>query len=138
MTVSHLEQVVKYMYENRRYQKIEEIHKKVLQDSPILDLLIVLNKLAKDGYLTVEKQKQYNVDQSTGVKKNKITRKSYFISFEGILFYENVQPRFLHRPYRNEKAIKRIQAAYITAKIIMTILNAAVIIWLTYLSIKKS
>lgn len=106
MNIHYLDDMLKYLYDNRRYQYIDEIHKNFisLHDVPIIDVLVLLNKLVKDGYVTEEIIKITTTSASvlSGIKEKESTKSSYFISFEGVLF---VEYEFVYSFLRNDRQL---------------------------------
>src|SRR5882724_1776645 len=88
ITITRLDTFLNYFYDNTHYQKIDEIHKNVLPEEPILHTLIILNKMVKDGNITDEGQKTTSRNAVTNQITDEYEQSAYFISYEGILFKE--------------------------------------------------
>src|SRR5712671_5496409 len=84
-----LDTVLMYLYNNRRYQYIDEVHKNISPEIPIIDILVILNKLSKDGNVTIETHTIKTRDSYTREILETDEKDSYFISFEGVLFVED-------------------------------------------------
>jgi hypothetical protein len=91
MGITQLDYLLEYLYNNRRYQFIAEIHENFIKVNPmpIIDVLTLLNKLVADKNVTAEEHTITSKDATTGEIKEVTHPDSYVISFEGILFKEN-------------------------------------------------
>jgi len=137
MGIDDLDIVLEYLYCNRRYQYIAEIHAKVnkIKEIPIIDVLVVLNKLAKDENITVEEHETTTKETITSEAKHVSSRDAYFISFEGILFFEQSPFMFQKRPYKWKQIKQTLNVIWTIAKIVITALNALAILYLMWKAI---
>ncbi len=88
---------------------------------------IAMRHLEKDGYIRVETNQK---DQGTlGI--------TAYITFAGLLALENNPFIWKNKPYRWNKIKGIITISWTVAKMIMVALNAVIILYLTYLSVKK-
>ena len=136
MGVDSLDAVLLYLYNNKRYCYIKEIHTAMepILAIEIIYILAILQKLAKDGYITIEEQTTRNVSP-LGVSQVVSERDGYFISFDGILFVENKSFIWQHRPYKWKQIKGIIKTIWEIAKIIIIVLNSVAILWLMYMAI---
>ncbi len=139
MGIDDLDIVLTYLYNNRRYQYIQEIHDKSLKPTgrEIIDTLVVLNKLAKDGNVIIEEHKQITRDAITEEIKSSKPIDSYFISFEGVLFFEQSWWIWKNRPYTWKHIKGIISTIWTIAKIVIIVLNALAILYLMWLTVDK-
>jgi len=137
MGVDWLDAVLLYLYNNRKYCYIQEIHKAMepILAIPIIEILVIINKLAKDGYITIEEHIIRSPDPVTQEMKEVSRRDGYFISFEGILFVENKSLIWQHRPYKWKQIKGIIKTIWEIVKIIIVVLNSVAILWLMYMAI---
>ncbi len=85
MVTETLDLLLKYLNDNRKYHTIPELHIsfKPLQNAPIIDVLIHLSELVKDGYAIEEIQKNKSWT-SQFISESEI----YHISVKGIHLIE--------------------------------------------------
>lgn len=137
MGIQHLDLLLHFMYDNRKYMYMEQIHKEFskIHKMSKIDILVLLNKLVKDGYVTEEVQKL--TTEKRGILTSTDEINAYFISFEGVLFIEASPFIFQNRPYKWNEIRTTAKTIWTVLKIIMIALNALAIIVLTYLQATK-
>jgi hypothetical protein len=140
MNIHHLDLLLKHLYNNRRYQYINEIHRgfNKIHELPVIDVLVLLNKLVKDGYVT-EEQHIITTETPKAIthKEKKTTRSSYFISFEGVLFFESALI-WKEQPYKWKQSKETLNSVWLVLKIVFIFFNAIAIIILTYIQATRS
>jgi hypothetical protein len=85
--------------------------------------LALIKKLENDGYV---------------FKHTSRFGESYSISFEGVLFFENTSRRYRGRPYKEGQNQQIRNQSWTNIKIIATVINAVIIISISYATCKVS
>lgn len=136
MSYSHLDLLLAYLYENRGFVFFDEILDGFNKVHTIdtFNLLVLLNKLEHDGYVT--RKPIYITTRQGEIIIDKDQKPCFFISFEGVLFVENALI-WKNRPYRWKQSKEIAANAWMVLKITMIFLNAVAIIILTYLQATK-
>jgi hypothetical protein len=62
----------------------------------------------------------------------------YYITVEGVVFYEKPNRTFIDRPFAYERWTNRLNASWKVIKILAAGINALAIIYLTYLQIRSN
>lgn len=107
MDMTTLDTILLFLYANRRYFDLQEIHQAIgLQKET--DTLAAVEKLVREGYVTEEEQPIISHSRTMGVRER--TAFAYFISFEGILLKESGgYMQKARNDFSTENRLKRVE-----------------------------
>lgn len=139
MNLVHLDLLLNHFYHLKDYSLFSEVHSSFnsVHEISSRDLLILINKLEKDGYIIRKPSTRVTTNLNTK-EQNESQAILFFISFEGVVFLESAPFIWKHRPYKWKEMKEIANTIWTVLKIIMIALNAVAIIYLTYLQTQKS